>query len=300
MLKRVYFLLGAVATLVVIAVAVAYPRVNHVSANTTTTSIERPDAGQSDSISNSMDARVSSANSRVNMQQQTVETADREAQAVSKLLILTDKANRSLINPGWLYIKESGEGDGDLSGRGSLPNGQDIPINYTSEIWYHFDDQLRVIEFVSIQRDANGQAVQIGVHSNGTSWNSATGETSALEPFVLSTLDYGFAEQATAFAASSQVDEMAVVLNGKPALLFSSLESYPEPLLMAEANQSVVANEGRAYLDPETGQLLQHEIIAHLSDGTQRVVSRVVLEFKPNVIPTAEVLELLASRKPSQ
>lgn len=297
MSRKAFFLLGIATTLLVFGVIAVYPHMSIASANAVVNTGMNAGTANNSGVAREY---VHQAALEATSQHQIAPAEAPWAQPIARLLSLADKANQTLITPGWIYIKEVAEGDTDLKRRGSLPNGQEIPIAYTNEIWYHLDDQHRVFEFVAIQRDAHGQIVQIGVYTDGVGWNSATNETTVLEPFVLTTLDYGIARQWKSTAAASPVKVMESVLDDKPVVLFSNTEHHSKPLLMAEYDQAVIATEGRAYLDPVTGQLVRREIVAHLADGTQRVVSRITLEIKPDVAPAAEVLELLAGRKPVQ
>jgi hypothetical protein len=80
------------------------------------------------------------------------------------------------LKRGWMHVHQHIIFDTDTKNNGVLPNGIVLPLSQINDIWYQIDDQGLVIELVSIMLNSDGQFVQVGVSSDGTSWNSATNE----------------------------------------------------------------------------------------------------------------------------
>jgi hypothetical protein len=292
--KKVAFL-AAMVILTVAGIAPAYSHARSVNAQDVPNILESVgmnDVGTAVQDADKQDGVDTTANQ---LASQSAAVLAQSPSVLETLRVLNDKAKQRFLKPGWLYIKIISEGNTDLGNRGVLPNGQILSEDHTSEIWYHLDDQNRVIEFVSIDRAADGQIIQSGVFRNGVQWNSATNETLEVKPFALETLDFGVLRDAQVHDQTTPQVQSDDMLDGRLVVRFDSIERYAKPLQFAVFNQGVVANEGRAYFDPTTGQLLRRELIAHLADGSERIVSRSTFEFKSGVTPPAEVFEILVN-----
>lgn len=209
---------------------------------------------------------------------------------VAKGALPTNKA-------GWIYIKSTTDYDSDLPNNGTLSNGQAIPNHFTSEDWLHLDDQQQVFESVSIMRSLDGQIIQVGVFSNGTVWNSATGESYPLTPWKLGLLDNGFSKEVQRHIGITTLEKANTQLNGLPLTLFVMRETYNKPTQSADFKQPSLSSEQRAYFDPVTGQLRLSEMVVNLADGTERVFSRGSTDIQFDALPPAEVLNYFAMKE---
>jgi len=294
MKKKVAFL-AAMVMLAAAGIALVYSHARSVNAQDIPNILESVGINDVETVVQDAD-KQGGMNATANQSaSQTAAVLAQSPSVLGTLQALNDKANQRFLTPGWLYIKIISEGNTDLGNRGVLPNGQILSEDHTSEIWYHLDDQNRVIEFVSVDRAADGQIIQIGVFRNGIQWNSATNETFEVKPFALETLDFGVLRDAQVHDQTTPQVQSDDMRDGRRVVRFDSIERYAKPLQFAVFNQGVAANEGRAYFDPATGQLLQREVIAHLADSSERIVSRSTFEFKSGVTPPTEVFEILVN-----
>lgn len=220
--------------------------------------------------------------------------------ALDELRVLVAKGALAANKAGWLCINSATEYDHDLNNNGTLPNGQAIPNLSISEDWLHLDDQLRVYESISIMRSADGQIVQVGVFSNGTVWNSATGESYSLSPWKLDVLDNGFSRNAARYAALMPLQKFETTWNGIPVVLYVMREQFNAPEQGVDFKQPANYTEQRAYFNPATGLLMAQETVVALEDGTERILARTEVEMQVGVVPPAEVLNYFAAKENSK
>jgi hypothetical protein len=194
---------------------------------------------------------------------------------LNALASLNNKATKDLSKPGWIHFSYQVVSDNAPGSNGALNNDQTIPVNYTSDSWYHLNGQGFVFESVSLTIAENGEVTQIGTLRDGTSRNLTTNEEFTVEPYPL-TFDFGFIRDATqAKVEKHQEIQQEAMLNGKSTLRYAIRDTYPEARKVLGFDQLLTGTEQQAYFDPVTGRLLQLATVANLADGTQQASSTV-------------------------
>ncbi len=114
----------------------------------------------------------------LNIKESVASSDNLELETTSPIGLLEGLNARAVesFTAGWLHVREVRIFDQDAENNGVLPNGEAIPDEYIQDTWFHLGKDKVVTEVVSIMRAMDGQIIQVGVISNGTGWNSVTGE----------------------------------------------------------------------------------------------------------------------------
>ncbi|MBN2502558.1 MAG: hypothetical protein JXB38_17390 [Anaerolineales bacterium] len=200
---------------------------------------------------------------------------------------------------GWIHIRIEKVLDRDSENNGVLPNGIAIPHHQVNDTWYRVDESQRVIEMVSIMRSGEGQIVQVGVYSDGTGWNSATGAIEPSEPYVLSAFDSQFLWDLGQFEASGSQPQITeeILPDGGAGLLFVIRDEFEDsPVELISYELPVIGTEIRALFGQDDGYLHRKEVIFRLLDGSERV--SISLEKQMTFEePTEEAFAYLAKKE---
>lgn len=210
---------------------------------------------------------------------------------VERVIEQLNKKATEAIRSTWVHIREVKKFDTDLPNNGVLPNGMAVPNEQINDIWHYIDEQGMITKTISIMRDKDGNIVQVGVGSNGTSWNSATGEVDGQDYFQLEGLDGGFLRELMWLKSfgSNPVMKSVELPNGHPGVQVEIVEKFDEPLDGDDYKVPIVGAETVATFDSITGYLISWEKIFYLQDGSKRVFSRLIQEVQIEP-PTEEVL----------
>lgn len=201
------------------------------------------------------------------------------------------------IRSSWVHIREAKKFDTDLPNNGVLPNGVAIPNEQSNDIWYYVDEQGMITKTVSIMHDKDGNIVQVGVGSNGTSWNSATDEVDVQNYLQLEGLDGGFLKELMWLKSfgSNPVMKSVELPNGHPGVQITIIDKFDEPLDGDAYKVPAVAIETVATFDSTTGYLISWEKIFYFQDGARRIFSQITQEVQIEP-PTEEVLAYLSEK----
>ncbi len=197
------------------------------------------------------------------------------------------------LSPGWVHIHTEIVSDNDAGNHGVLPNGAAIPLHQVNDFWVLVNEDKLVTESVSIMRSADGEIVQVGTYLNGISNNSVIDDPVSQEPSSIS-FDRNFLSDLRRFQEHGEIVTFREFVDedGKTKIEFSSSSIFEVPIKMVDYDQSLISMETHVVFDKENGVLLSKETIAHLEDGTERIVQKLTQEitFDP---PDAEALAFL-------
>jgi hypothetical protein len=170
----------------------------------------------------------------------------------------------ALSQPGWFH--SAWTVDAAVSG-GSMPNGEPIPAQYTSESWYYVDEKGMVIRVITLMKTPEGKVFQAAVIDGGQARNSAFSEVTDNEPYPLTDLLHSGYDEITANAdlIPAALREYA----GRVEISF--VEAYQQPLKLVGIDQEVIQTEIRFTIDPNTGLVSKREVFSTFVDGTQRI-----------------------------
>lgn len=189
---------------------------------------------------------------------------------------------------GWLHGREHRKYDIDAPNFGVHPNGMAIPTEEETDFWFYFNDEGFIERSVTIVRNMDGQVVQAGIYSNGTSWNTATNEIRSDEMFPWGYgFDYGlhYYLDNPDLTWSNSSDQ-----NDKPVTTFTIRVQEDKPAVVEEFSSPILAMDHYYYFDTETGFLSHTYSIAHLENGSQRIFEDIRVEFSTGVTPPPDVL----------
>ncbi len=199
----------------------------------------------------------------------------------------------------WLHIHVEEKFDQDAPNNGVLPNGMAIPNQQINDDWYHVNAQGVVIESVSMMRTTDGKIVQVGVASNGTTWNSATSgadpEKRPQELLKLNELflNNGDLKRLEKFGSTAKITNVSLP-NGDQGVQIA-IGATSAPAKITNFDKAVTSTEIRTVLDNSTGYMVSQDVVSGFEDGSQRISS----QLKQNVTiepPTDEVLYYLAEK----
>lgn len=197
------------------------------------------------------------------------------------------------IGEGWLYMKDSQKFDVDPP----MEKG-DVPlVDTTTDYWYYINSSGYVERFVTITRTMDGQTQQVGIYSNGTGWNTMVDEIEPMEPFFFDSFDYGlpYGFKSPDFKSNN------ITLNGGSDAVeftYTIMEEKPLDAFFYSASAPLVSTEYDYIFNSATGFFVSSKTIAHLEDGTQRVLLHVQMEqIKFNAEPPADVLKYFELKK---
>ncbi|WKZ43139.1 MAG: hypothetical protein QY302_13640 [Anaerolineales bacterium] len=192
------------------------------------------------------------------------------------------------VRSGWLHGREHRVYDVDSSNFGVLPNGQEIPLEQITDFWFYVNDNGFIERSITITHTKDGQVVQVGVNSNGTSWNTAINE---IVPHELFLWGYGFDYGLHYYLDSPTLQySLSLDQNGRPSIAFVISVQEEKPAPVQEYSSSILAMDHYYYFDAETGFLTRTYSIAHLEDGSQRYFEDIQVEFFIGTTPPPDVL----------
>jgi hypothetical protein len=213
-----------------------------------------------------------------------------DSNAKKLLADLNTKARAFYNQPGWVHVTEKVVYDTDKQDRGTLSNGQVVPLAQTVDIWYHINEQKQVYQYVWIMTSRDGQTVEVTVFLNNTIYNLMTNISNPLNPYSL-TLDFQFADEMDYFISSSGNHPVVtnVELDGKTATVFTLNQKLATPKTTDDYTQPINALGSIAYFDSESGLLLKLERTVTLADGSKRTFYTDTVTIETGVEPTLEV-----------
>lgn len=200
--------------------------------------------------------------------------------------------NKALANigEGWLYIKEYQKHDVDpITIEGVIPL-----VDTNTDMWYYINSSGIVEQSITIQKTMDGKIAQVGIYSNGTSWNTTVDEIVPMEPFLFDGIHYGLPY----YHLKSPDLKISNNFQGKSELMeFTITVAEKEPIKMLDYSEVLVSLEHYYAFDVSTGFLVSKKTIALLQDGTQRELDNIQIEIKPGVNPPADVLKYFEIKK---
>jgi hypothetical protein len=208
-----------------------------------------------------------------------------------KLMAELNIKGRSLYNqPGWVHVIQRIVYDTDKEDRGTMPNGQVIPLVQTIEIWYHINDGKKVYEFVWSLSSQDGEIVDRTVFRNNTVIDLVTNTSNAQNPYSL-TLDYQFADEMDNFITNSgeHPEVKTAELNGKTVTVFTLDKKLDTPRISEDFTQPITTSGTVVYFDSETGLLLKLERTVTLADGSKRTFYTDNMTIEPGVQPPLDI-----------
>lgn len=224
---------------------------------------------------------ISSSNVNVNKLSQEVQS------------LVSKRQSEVLKGAGWIYVIEVHQRNKETAG--SLSMGQQIPINYVLETWYHLDGQGKVLELITLMKNENNEIVQVSVYGKGIWQNLTVGEKWQGDPPTLN-LDYGFSKDiASASSWGSTLNrEENKLSNGKSTLAFSINDEFDQPIKIEGYENLIVSGETRAQFDPQSGALISLDRILVDENGVQHFAEQMRIQaFEKIDLPPEDVLKYL-------
>ena len=213
-----------------------------------------------------------------------------DSNAKKLLAGLTSKAKTMINQPGWVHVTEKIVYDTDKQDRGTLSNGQAIPLVQTVDIWYHINESKLVYEYVWIMSSQDGETIEVTVFLHNLLYNLTTNVSNPLNPYSL-TLDYQFADEMDYFISNSGNHPVVTTaeVNGKTATVFTLDEQLASPRTTEDYTQTINAIGSIAYFDAESGLLLKLERTVTLADGSKRTFFTDNITIETGVQPPLDV-----------
>jgi hypothetical protein len=207
---------------------------------------------------------------------------------------LVSKQRQEVVQgEGWIHVVELHQRNKQTAG--SLSIGQQIPLNYNFDTWYHLNEQGNVIEMVNLMKDGNGKVIQASTYSKGVWENLTVGEKWQGEPPMLN-LDYGFSNDVANASSWGSVlgREENSLPDGKTTLIFTIRDAFDQPVKFEGYEKLVVSGETRAYFDQQSGALLSLNRIFVDENGNEFFAEQMtILVIEKSDLPSTDVLVYL-------
>ena len=216
-------------------------------------------------------------------------TQPQEPNLVQEVQLLTEQWSNSVKKPGWVHVlSQHTEDYDDLS---ILPGGEISAKEYFMDEWYLLDNKGYLIQAAYIQRDINGNPIQISILRDDTWINLTYNIVSPVPREILPlefVIDFGFPQIATELSESLEKQETN--LSGKGVLLYTAREKYETPVLVSDFQQKIVEVDTNAYYDPDDGSLLLFEQVMIFLNGETRIRSSArILSVESEIEPPYEI-----------
>lgn len=217
------------------------------------------------------------------------DTQPQNPDLVQEIQLLTEQWSSSVEKPGWIHVLSHHTEDyDDLS---VLPGGEISAKEYFMDEWYLLDNEGYLVQAAYIQRDINGNPIQISILQDDA-WNNLTYNIVSPVPkeilpleFVL---DFGFPQIAAELSKSLEKQETS--LSDEDALLYTAKEKYETPILVSDFQQKIVEVKTKAYYDPVDGSLILFEQVMIFLNGEQRIRSSArILSVESELEPPYEI-----------
>jgi len=208
-----------------------------------------------------------------------------------KLLAELNAKARTIYNQsGWVHVTEKVVYDTDRQDRGTLSNGQVVPLIQTVDIWYHINEQKLVYQYVWMMTSQDGENVEVTVFLNNMIYNLMTNVSNPLNPYAL-TLDFQFADEMDYFISNRGNHPVVTTaeVDGKTATVFSLGQQLASPSTTEDYTRPITAVGSIAYFDAESGLLLKLERTVSLADGSKRTFYSDNITIETGVQPPLEV-----------
>jgi hypothetical protein len=199
---------------------------------------------------------------------------------------LLDQQKLALKQGGWLYLKMHRMHDIDADNFGTFPNGQKIPTESIQEGWYYVNQNGVIERSVFIETAMNGDIVQVGVYSDGTSWNTAVDEVTSRAPSSFSGIDFGLQSD----LSNKTLTMTPFVENNKQLLKYSVTVNEEKHPTTGEYNQPLTEMKTDYIFDQSTGFLIRYQQTALLEDGRQRIFDLADVDMQIGIEPPPYVM----------
>lgn len=168
---------------------------------------------------------------------------------------------------GWLHMKILYNREFD--GGGTLPNGNQIPQDYISEIWYKTDNADATIQMVNLMWDMEGDLVQVATYRDGYWRNFSDNSKVADMPPTLPQDDRFVAGN----VAYNKIVRENISSDKEPEAVFTYHYSHPAISYDEIGFEGITINGGiiQETIDIVTGQTLNVTTIFQMTDGSERL-----------------------------
>lgn len=218
---------------------------------------------------------ITSKNPAETLQPKTANSlVDDQGQADNVTALLTER-NQLVANwqssvkeqRGWLHMKILYNREFD--GRGTLPNGNPIPQDYISEIWYKTDNVDATTQMVNLMWDLEGNLVQVATYRDGYWRNFSDNSKVADMPPTLPQDDRFVAGN----VAYNKIVREDISSDKEPVAMFTYHYSHPAISYDEAGFEGITINGGiiQETIDITTGQTLKVTTTFQMTDGSERL-----------------------------
>ena len=206
---------------------------------------------------------------------------------------LIDKWQGSaLVGEGWLHLVEFHDRNKDQIGK--LPNGEEIPMDYISDTWYHLSEDGEIVALVAMMKDTNENIVQIGTYFDGLWRNVTMGEEWAGEADEVG-LDYGFIKDiGNSEFYGSIVSREENAADGNQEIVFSITDIFHSPTKIEGFDMLIAKGVKQISFDQQSGAISFIERFLVDEYGNERLLERMKISLIEKIAsPPPEVLDYL-------
>ncbi len=218
-------------------------------------------------------ATITSKNPEETIQPETANSlVDDQGQADNVTALLTER-NQLVANwqssvkeqRGWLHMKILYNREFD--GGGKLPNGNPIPQDYISEIWYKTDNAEATTQMVNLMWDLEGNLVQVATYRDGY-WRNFSDNSKVADMPPTLPQDDRFVAGNVAYDKIVRED-----ISSDKELTAMFTYYYSHPAISYDEIDGIIINGSiiQETIDVTTGQTLKVTTTFQMADGSERL-----------------------------
>lgn len=203
----------------------------------------------------------------VRNEEQDVKSAALPESPSKSAMLFVEKSEANLKKgEGWVHLVHQIKSD--VATGVFLPDGREMPPNYTSECWCYIDKNGFLLRYIYTSRDESGNILQQSGYKDGVLINFTFGTREEGVPSFELSVDGGTVQMlAEAEAAGTVVEKKEIKLKDKNHIRFSYNENYKNPVEIGGMPALVSGFSTELIFSPETGNMVSYSKIALLADG---------------------------------
>ena len=171
------------------------------------------------------------------------EIEQQKSSLVDQVNALSQEWKNKYIKSGWVHVVTQQVLNSDTTN--VAPDGSAAPNEFISDDWSFLDKEGNIIKGVFLQRNVNGDIIQVSIFKNKTFYNLTYGDVIAAPDALILTGDFGFSE--IAGRLKNNLEKTTADVKGKKLLKFVAKEKYEHPSKFMEFNDPVAAINTIAY-----------------------------------------------------
>lgn len=205
---------------------------------------------------------------------------------------LSSKWASQYLKAGWLHVVTHQTLHSDS--QNIAPDGSVASNEFVTDDWILLDNKGNEIQGVFLQRNMQGDVIQVSVLKDKAYHNLTYGDVIPAPENMAFTPDFGFSE--TASKLKDTLEKTTADIKGKKLTKFIAKEKYQTPTKFVEFN-SLVSSLNTEAVYNESGAVTLYQTVFVMQDGSERVKDSIEVTTMETVIePPVEISNYLNAK----